>query len=199
MIVSTVKKSKGSRHHLNARSRWWAGAGLVSLLFGWFACSESRERAFGRYKVVDIHDGFFGTLCQPYQELYFDKEYLASCGTTQGLDGAKETPDHNCFAIADDGGSAVYWHLASACDGRMGSKAPGKPGGLYHHSPATGEKRLYENLAINQQLTGWSVPGGGLFLGFQGSAVGDGRCNGLLVLGVDGYERVVKSSNPGCP
>ena len=136
-------KSPG-RDRVNACSKWCAFAGLVSLSFAWFACGESRQRAFGRYTVVEIDDGLFAT-CQPHQELYFDGKYLASCGTPQGLYGAMLIPDHNCFAIADDGGSAVYWHLASVCGGRMGSKAPGKPGGLYHHTPATGEKRLYEN------------------------------------------------------
>jgi hypothetical protein len=55
------------------------------------------------------------------------------------------------------------------------------------------------NGSINRSFMAESVPGGGLFLGWQGSPSGDGRCTARLVLGADGHERTVKSTVPGCP
>lgn len=173
-------------------------AGLVGFLsFACLACSESRERAFGKYKVVEVDDGLFGAVCQPHQELFFDGKYLGSCGTPTGPFGPLPIPDHNCFAIADDGGSAVYWHTPGSCGLRAEGRA--KPGGIYHHTPETGEELLHNNGSINRSFIAESVPGGGLFLGWPGSPSGDGRCNATLVLGADGHERTVRSTVPGCP
>jgi hypothetical protein len=175
-------------------------AGAIAGIAGvaWFAAHEWRvrdslQRQMGQYRVVEVHDGFFGLRCQPRQDIYFENTFLGSCATPGFLsDPDSPFPDPNCFVFAEDNSSVAYWHIPNYC-GTSSTKA----GGIYAHSAAAGERLVFSDKNIHQLFLG-SAAGRGLQTGWVGPWDGPPGCRPILAVQADGVERPLKPNDPRC-
>ncbi|HET9385100.1 MAG TPA: hypothetical protein VFO67_08130 [Gemmatimonadales bacterium] len=178
---------------------------VALLLLVSFAPPDQKD--FGRYRVVKVtgilrnvpivslvFEGTSDLFCPPRQELYFERIHLATCETPSGSwNGPPQPiPDPFCFAIAPDGSSASYWHESDHCAVGTG---PRKTAGVYFHSAAEGERRLYRRSGEGVSLMWGGEPSaGGIKIGLRVPEGPDERRTmprgGIRVVGPDGVERV---------
>lgn len=128
-----------------------ARLGALACALAAVACSGEQHDA-GSYRIVTKSDGLFGLSCQPRTEFYYvDRStvgakpaYLGTCGTPRFVTESLGMPgDPSCFALAEDGSALVYFHRPDWCG--AGDTAASKPGGVYRHSVAAGDRLLYSD------------------------------------------------------
>lgn len=117
-----------------------------------FGCGSQQAQEAGQYRIVTVKNAWFGAGCQPRTEFYHvDPQspdaaptYLGTCGTPQFVSESMGMPsDPSCFAIAQDGAALVYFHRPNWCG--AGEAAASKPGGVYRHALADGDRMLYSD------------------------------------------------------
>jgi hypothetical protein len=168
----------------------------------------SPHRDFGRYRLLDVGDGLLGLQCQTRQEFYFlprssvdaPPTYLGTCGTPGFVTNEMHMPgDPSCFSISKNGESIVYLHRPELCG--AGVKAREKPGGIYIHTAAQGDRLIYRDTEVNQTWGGKDVGHGAMrvtWLGKTASRAG-ALCDQTIVIYVDGSEHVEGQPNPSSP
>jgi hypothetical protein len=162
----------------------------------------------GRYRLLDASDQFLGLVCQTRQEFYFlhpssdnvPPTYLGTCGSPGFVADPLHMPaDPSCFAISENGESMVYLHSPEICG--AGAKAREKPGGIYVHSVAQGDRLVYRDFEVNQVWGGKDVGRGAMratWLGKAASRAG-ALCDQTIVIHADGREDVEGQPNPDSP
>lgn len=169
---------------------------------------QSQDRDFGQYRVATVGDGLFGLRCQPRQEFYFlqrlqgasDATYLGTCGTPRFItEQMRLQGDPSCFAISESGTSMVYFHRPEICG--AGEKAKRKPGGIYVHSAASGDRLLYPQSHVSEMWGGGALVSGAMRVGWLARTPSKegAQCPQSIVIYADGREMIEGQANPSSP
>lgn len=171
---------------------------LAAAALAVFGCGSEQAQDAGQYRVVTVKNTWLGADCQPRTEFYYvDRQspgaapiYLGTCGTPQFVSKSLGMPsDPSCFAVARDGSALVYFHRPNWCG--AGEAAASKPGGVYRHAAADGDKMLYSDQEhVSQVWTRQPIEPDTIRVAWKNArpSRGGATCSQHLLIRADGSE-----------
>ena len=174
---------------------------LVATALATLGCGSQQVEEAGQYRIVTVKNAWFGAGCQPRTEFYHvdprspdaAPTYLGTCGTPQFVTQHLGMPsDPSCFAMARDGPALVYFHRPNWCG--AGDAAASKPGGVYRHAAAEGDKLLYSDQEhVSQVWTGQPIEPDAIRVAWKNArpSRGGATCSQQLLIRADGSETPV--------